>query len=844
MRQTLLSYLTDYNSRGKEVAFAHRQALRIRSWSYQRISASASAAARTLDARGIGKGDRVLIWAPNSPEWVAAFWGCLLRGVIVVPLDIESAPDFVARVQQQVEAKLLLHDGGHLQKLPQGLPSVSLSELTQTSPSKGFEDYPTAQVGPDDIVEIIYTSGTTAEPKGVVLTHRNLLANIAPLENEIQKYLKWERLVHPLHFLNLVPLSHVFGQFLGIFVPNLLGGEVFFHSSLKPSEIIETVRQQRISIVVAVPRMLDTLRDAIEREQTARGGREKFARALEAAARWNPLRRWWAFRDVHRRFGWKFWAFVVGGATLAPETESFWRHLGFAVVQGYGMTETAAIITVDHPFKHRRGSIGQSLPDQELRLGPDGEIMVRGANVSPGYWRGGDVQPMNGDTGWLSTGDIGALDEGGHLHFKGRKKEVIVTSAGLNIYPDDLEAALNRQAEVRESVVTSVDGAFGPEPAAVLLLRDRKADPAQIIGRANKELAAHQQIRRWFVWPEADFPRTATQKVRRGAVAEIMKADQSGESSGPAPGNTLAAIIASVAGNESLAKFGPAANLSTDLKLDSLGRVELLSAIEQRYQVELDETAFTAAITIGEIEQMLNTGIPAEQLAPYPYPEWSKHFPITWVRFVLFYVLVLPLTRVLCPMYVRGREHLRDVARPALFVANHLSMVDHALILTVLPFRLRQKLAIAMDGEILREWRYPPAGTGPITRLRWLAQYLMVLSMFNVFPLPRKSGFRQSFIYAGEAVDRGNSLMVFPEGHRSEDGTLQRFMVGIGLLVKGLQIPVVPIRIEGLFELKRLGRHRARRGEVTLIIGAPECFSAGAEAAQIARDLEQRVANL
>jgi long-chain acyl-CoA synthetase len=700
------------------------------------------------------------------------------------------------------------------------------------------------QVSADDIVEIIFTSGTTAEPKGVVLTHKNLLANLAPLESEINKYLKWERLVHPVRFLNLVPLSHIFGQFLGIFVPNLLGGEVFYQSSLKPSEIIETTQKHRISVVVAVPRMLDTLRDALERERVGRGDGEKFVRRLGAAATWNPLRRWWVFRDVHRRFGWKFWAFIVGGATLKPETEAFWRHLGFAVVQGYGMTETASLITVEHPFKRRRGSIGQTLPDQELQLGPDGEIMVRGPNVSPGYWRGGSVQPINGDTGWLFTGDIGALDDSGHLYFKGRKKDVIVTSAGVNIYPEDLEAALNRQHDLREGVVTAIDGPHGPEPAAVLLLGNRNADPVEIIRRANSELAAHQQIRRWYVWPESDFPRTVTQKVRRRAVAEIVKAYQAGESSGTASRNPVAEIITSVVGNKSLAQIDSATNLATDLTLDSLGRVELLGAIEQRYQIELDETAFTAATTVGDIEQMLNTGALIEQPAPYPYPKWSQRFPVTWVRFVLFYVVILPVTRLLCPINVRGGEHLQEVAGPALFVANHLSMVDHALILTVLPFRLRHKLAIAMDGEILREWRYPPAETSLITRLRWFAIYLLVVTFFNVFPLPRKSGFRRSFVYAGEAVDDGNSLLVFPEGRRSEDGKLQPFMAGTGLMVAGLQISVVPIKIEGLSELKSKGRHMARRGEVTLAIGAPVTFSANEDPAQIARDLELRVANL
>src|SRR5262249_18691078 len=298
------------------------------------------------------------------------------------------------------------------------------------------------------------------EPKGVRLTHRNLLANITPLETEIKKYLKFERPFHPIRFLCLLPLSHVFGQFMGIFVPRLLFGEVFFQSHFNSSEIIATVKRERISVIAAVPRQLESLREKIERDYSSRGELEKFLGRFASAEGKHFLRRWWIFRDVHRHFGWKFWAFVSGGATLDEETESFWQRLGFAVVQGYGMTETASLVTVSHPFKIRHGSIGKTLPGQELMLDASGEILVRGANVSSGYWRGA-VQTMGGDEGWLRTGDVGEMDAEGNIFFKGRKKDVIVTAAGLNVYPDDLEAALNRQPEVKTSCVIGVESARG-----------------------------------------------------------------------------------------------------------------------------------------------------------------------------------------------------------------------------------------------------------------------------------------------------------------------------------------------------------------------------------------------
>ena len=272
MRNNLLSFLDDCAARGDATAFAHRRGLRVARWSYAQLRATAFQFARELESRGIARGDRVLFWAENSAEWVAAFFGCLLRGVIVVPLDMESAPEFVARVQRQVGAKLLLSSGDRAADIP----ALSLEELSETLARHAAETYTAENIVDTDIVEIIFTSGTTAEPKGVCLTHRNLLANLAPIEREIQKYIKWERPFHPIRFLDLLPLSHVFGQFMGIFVPQILGGEVFFQDSLNPSEIIATIKKQRISVAVTVPRFLDSMRNKIERDYAARGLGEKF----------------------------------------------------------------------------------------------------------------------------------------------------------------------------------------------------------------------------------------------------------------------------------------------------------------------------------------------------------------------------------------------------------------------------------------------------------------------------------------------------------------------------------------------------------------------------------------
>ncbi len=845
MPKTVASYLDGFILRGNETAFAHRYGLRIKRWSYSQIAKAAFRFARELEARRITKGDRVLLWARNSPEWVSVFFGCLLRGVIVVPLDLQSEPEFVKRVQGQVEGKLALCDAATSGLVPRSLPVIELDELSPQIAHHSSKPYPITDSGDEDTVEIVFTSGTTAEPKGVLITHRNLIANLMPLEREIKRYLKWERLVHPIRFLNLLPLSHVFGQFMSIFVPQLLGGEVFFQESLSPSQIVQTVRRERISVVITVPRILDALRDKIESDYEARGKLDRFQNAIASSAGRNFVRRWWTFRAIHNMFGWKFWAFISGGATLNPDTEQFWQRLGFALIQGYGMTETASLVSVNHPFKIARGSIGRVMPGQDVTLAEDGEIIVRGDNVSPGYWRD-EEQSRAAESDWFRTGDIGEIDEEGSLYFKGRKREVIVTSAGVNIYPADIELVLSRQPEIKVGAVIEIDGTHGPEPLAVLILRGDHANAEAVIRRVNKLLAPHQQVRRWFVWPGEDFPRTAMQKVRKHVVGEAVRAELvrgqiSGSDVAPAIGHShnLGEIIARISKDVSTT-LDPSAKLGADLKLDSLGRVELLSALEDRYQLEIDEAAFTDATTVAEVEKIIREGR-HEEAAPYPYPEWQRRWPLSWLRIALLYLIVLPVTRAMSWPRIKGKEYLRNVRGPLVFVCNHATMVDHALVLLALPGRFRTRMAIAMDGEQVREWLHPQPGTGLFTRLRFLLQYVSVVFFFNVFSMPQKSGFRRSFLFAGEMMDQGSSLLVFPEGQRTKHGALNPFMPGTGLLIQKLDAPVVPIRIDGLWELKRAHRHFAWPGEVSVIIGKPVIYSQQQNPEAVATDLAERV---
>ncbi len=833
--RSLVEYLDNFLRRGQECAYVQRRGYRTERWSYRQVAETAFQFARELEARGIRKGDRVLIWWPNCAQWVAAFFGCALRGAVVVPLDDVATPDFALRVCRQVSARLLLGSREHLQP---SIPTLVLEELSEALANRSRAPYPAAAIEPQDTLEIVFTSGTTAEPKGVLISHANVLDNIAPLETEIRKYLKYERFVHPVRFLNLLPLSHVFGQFLGIFLPHLMGGTVIFQETLKPGDVISTIRRERVSVLVAVPRMLQSLKEKIERDLQDEGRMEGFLRRFRTAEGKHFLRRWWIFRRVHRTFGWKFWAFISGGAALDSITEEFWGRLGYAVVQGYGLTETTSIISVNHPFHLGKGSIGKVLAGREVKLAPDGEILVRGSGVAAGYWNGQQLQPVAGEDGWYGTGDIGELDAEGNLYFKGRKKDVIVTPAGMNIYPEDLEAALRRQPEIKDCVVVALPHDGNAEPCGVMILRDSSADAALVVRRANESLAEYQRMHTWLLWPEEDFPRTSTQKPRTNLIQQVVQAKWGDKRSDLTPSSPLAELIGRITGRAP-SNLSSSANLETDLNLSSLDRVELLSALEDRYQVDLSETRFAAVNTVGDLERMLQGNPPPR--VRYHYPRWVQRWPVTWIQLIAHYLLVRPAVLLLGWPQVEGRENLRGMQGPVLVVCNHINDVDVGLVWTALPARLRHRLATATGGESLEALRTPPSARNLLARAYDRVRWVLGVSLLNLFPLPREAGFRESFAYAGEAVDRGYSVLVFPEGRHTTTGKMLPFRAGIGLLANNLRIPVVPMRIDGLFEVKQAGRHFASPHTIRVKIGPPVQFDPGSDPEWIAAELQKKV---
>ena len=626
MRDHLATMLDDFRRYDREIAVVRYQGVRRRVTTYGELARLAGRFAALLERRGVAKGDRVLLWGENSAEWIAAFYGCMVRGVLAVPLDANGAAEFATRVAADVKPRLAVGDALLLDRLGSSAPSSRSRDPAKNGsagahldfPSLGFESWPSelpdTEAGPipglshDTPLEILFTSGTTGDPKGVVITHGNVLASVGPVEDASQPYMRYEWLVHPLRILHTLPLSHVFGQTMGLWVPPIYKAELHFESRLAAPRLIDLIRRERISVLAAVPRVLALLKTQLE--MTVPGLEERIA----AAGVISPWRRWWRYSKVHREFGIKFWAFVSGGGALPGPLEQFWNGLGFVLVQGYGMTETTALITLNHPFHVAKGTIGKPLAGREVKLAPDGEVLVRGGMISGATWSGGQMRPRQEE--WLATGDLAERQPSGELKFVGRKSEVIVTAAGLNLHPEDLEAAVEEQPGVAACAVVPLETQAGTEPCAVLAFRGAEPKAEEAIEAANAKLPEFQRIRRWVLWPEPDLPRTSTGKVKRKVVAQwltrIVAAGKTGAGNGTGKGGSefgassdwLVALIAQITG-ETPHGVGDELRLTEDLHLDSLGRVQLGAAIEERLGTVSENGLLEEVQTLGDLRKSI-----------------------------------------------------------------------------------------------------------------------------------------------------------------------------------------------------------------------------------------------
>ena len=823
--------------------FASRPALlirpgfRTRTWTHADLADQMPRVARVFDGMGLRKGDRVVIWAVNRPEWGLAYLGALHAGIVLVPLDVRSQPDFAAKVARRTRASAVLasvQTAGLAAGL--GLPVISIEAIPDLA--RDADPLPEVPITPDDLVEVVFTSGTTGEPKGAMITHANLAANADTL-GTVFPFQDDERL------LSILPLSHLFEQTCGFLAPLLYGCSIVYPVSRQPAVLIRTFRDFRVTMLLVVPAGLKLLNNAIERKVDASGKRQLF----ERLHRWahglpRPLKRL-LFRSVLSQFGGRFRTLAIGAAALETDLATRWIDMGFDVLQGYGATELSPVVAFTHPKRNRLGTVGQAIPGVELRIGADGEVLARGPNVFAGYWEDPDstAAAIDGE-GFYHTGDIGELSDEGFLTLRGRKKDMLAMPDGTKVYPEDIEAVLARDPRLRDATVVGWQPPHGELKVHAVLLLDDPAQADAVIRDANAVLGAHQQIRSHSIWADDDFPRTHTLKVKKPLILQRLADEISGTpahhaptraaaAAGPQPaGDPLIALVASVAGLSSV-DVQPSACLSRDLNMDSLSRVELLGVIEEELGVYVDDADLDPDATVAELAAIVERARDAK-------PErgifgWPLNPVARAIGIGLQALFMVPFFGLAYRVRVTGREHLTGLRGPVLFTPNHHLHNDVGIILSHFPLGWRWRLSTAAAADDI--FGNPIRGYGAAL-------------IGNAFPLAREGAIRRSLELLGARLDRGFSILIFPEGKLTPGGPMQPFKSGTGLIAVEGATPVVPMRLK-VHRFSRLDagtaaadRRRAWRGDVEIVFGAPIHFPWGTDHDVATQQLEAAVAAL
>ncbi len=517
-------------------------------WTYRELNRRSRIVAWRLRALGLERGDRLLVWTPSSPAVPALYFGAMRAGVALVPLDLRMSPGAIERIVVRADAGHLVLGTGRdtpdpadarLEHFPTSIVERLAGEPDGSFPADWetqVEAWPRPSGG--DIAEIIFTSGTTGEPKGVVLTHANLIGTLDAAHNLLPE--------QEHRAVSLLPLSHLLEQVCLVFYGMSVGADILYVRSRNPRVIFEAIRDHRTTSLVLVPQVIDLFWAAIEREVAARGQLRKFNAVRRIARRLPYPARRRLFAEVHRQFGGSLNLIVSAAAFLPPALQQAWEDIGVVVMQAYGATE-CGVVSATNQRDHGLGTVGRTVPPVRVKLADDGEILVAGPTLFGGYWRdptttAGSFTP----DGWYKTSDIGRHDERGNLILMGRKKDIIVLPSGLNVYPEDIENAL-RTAGIRDAVVAeTVPGRIEavvlapgapvlpqpgepPDSTRAPLIDDPVRVRAEIdaaIRAANRTLAVHQRVAGWRLWPDADFPRTHTFKVQRDRVRAWAVVDE------------------------------------------------------------------------------------------------------------------------------------------------------------------------------------------------------------------------------------------------------------------------------------------------------------------------------
>lgn len=793
-----------------KTAFEIKKGIRVDRFSFSQMDDLGARLATFLRRKGVKKGDKIVILAPNMPEYVLVFFGSWLAGAIVVPIDVRTKKETVEKFVRLTKPRL----GFTSKYLPNpfegfGFKTFFLEDLVDQI--KSLPRAKPCRVKPEDIAEIVFTSGTTGVPKGVVLTHKNLLF-------DIEKVLEVFPLNRSWRTLSVLPLSHAFAQVVDLLACFASGIKVIYLPRLNTLTLKRALKKHQITCMAIVPQFLSLILKGIKGEAEEKGKLAQFKLAQKIAPALPVFLKKLLFRKVHQGFGGKFKFFVCGSAPLNLKLAQAWENMGIEIYEGYGATEMTAGVTINTPKVQKLGSVGKVLPEMEVKIDQDGEIWAKGENISPGYFKNSKKTAEAFADGWYKSGDVGFFDEERFLHILGRTAFKIVLPSGLKVYPEDVEKKLKSHPLVEEACVVGAKREKGEVVHAVIITQ-KPSMLRQIIDDVNKNLEDYQKILEASTWPDEDFPRTPILKIDRKKVLEWASKrkikDKKVRSKKKRVKDELIEILSEVS-QVSADKISERSNLGNDLKLDSLGKVELVSLIEERLGVTVDEEKISAQTTVKRLRNLIKTGekVEREEVSFWPFEKLA-----IWVRDFLQRFLVFPLHGLLVKIEVKNRKNLAQIKPPVIFIFNHLGPHDALCIPRVLPAILRKRLVLLADSL---SWGRCGGMLGSLVQL--LGGGLAISHKGKV----KRAGLES----AGELVADGFSILVAPEGAFSKTGRLGKFKPGVGMLAVELRLPVVPIKIspnyQEIFRPIPFGRWQnylpRKRGKVTVTIGKPLFF--------------------
>lgn len=822
MYETISVFLKTLSDKyGSRTALYARRLFRITKYSYAETYQLSLKVAAYVAKLGLSKGDFVIIWAPNMPEWVVTFLGCLTAGVTVIPVGIHSSKELVSKYITQTKPKLFfISKYFPIDITEDEYPSVKRVFLEEIENATKDLDINKRTIPKSDyLAEVVFTSGTTGEPKGVMITHHNILYQLEQLLKIVPHYKE-------LRLLSVLPLSHVMEQVVGLFVPLARGGTVYYLPRVNALTIQKAIQKYHITDIGVVPQLLRMFLDTIE-YQVSRDGREKLFRLmLFISSKLTFQIRRFIFRSIHKNLGGKLFVFGVGSAPLDVKVAQTWEAIGIKVVEGYGASETTGAVTANRVSFGLLGSVGKPLSGMKIQVSNEGEILVKGDNVTKGYL--GDLKKTRSaftKDGFYKTGDIGYFDKDGFLYITGRDKFKIVTSSGDKVYPEDIERKLNNHPAIWDSCVFGLRKDDGEIVYASLILkRGVKVEIDTVIKEVNGQLESHQQILEYSIWPHSDFPRLHTLKVDRTAVkTSLEKGYKSGEVHSSSNKNNgkeedqLNNIISKVC------KVDPTeikedSNLVLDFDLDSLKRVELVSLIEEEFGVEIEESLINKETTLRKLRHLIKnqTKTPQnynlERIAQVIRSRTGRKMKV-----FLQDTILLPLFRIFVKTNTASDIDINKIKSPVVFIGNHPAPNDVLCLIQALPSRLREYLVAPGNDQHWKQKHF------------FMRDGDLLSLLGGGFPLNKEGGaVKKTLELIVDFLEDKYSLIILPEGAYTPDGKrLGPLRNGLEVLFSGTKTPLIPYFISGdltnTFPLKGGFKHFFPHGNsnVILKIGKP-----------------------